>query len=49
MPHTSNTAKSRNPLPWFMSLSTKGGKKQGEKREMKLQLPFKFGTDGDWL
>lgn len=37
MPHTSNTAKPRNPLPWLMSLSTKGGKKkQGEKREVKL-------------
>lgn len=49
MPHTSNTAKPRNPLPWLMSLSAKEGKKQGEKREMKLRLPFKFETDGDWL
>lgn len=34
MPHTSNTAKPRNPLPRLMSLSTKEGKKTGrEKRK----------------
>lgn len=49
MPHTSNTAKPHNPLPCLMSLNTSGGKKQGEKREMKLRLPFKFETDGEWL
>lgn len=33
MPHTSNTAEPRNPLPWLMSLSTKGGKKKTEREK----------------